>query len=101
MIIRLIGTLALLASFGLGALANQFLETQASPPAYFVTLFGGQSPMQIVVVAFDSMEKLQAWHQSDAFNTLYDIHKISSVRAFAVKGVASEAASVNSSISQQ
>lgn len=63
--------------------------------------FDGQPPMRIVVVAFDSMERLQAWHQSDAFKKLYDIHKISNVRAFAVEGVAPGSASNNSSISQR
>ncbi len=63
--------------------------------------FDGQPPMRIVVVAFDSMERLQAWHQSDAFKKLYDIHKISNVRAFAVEGVAPGSASNDSSISQR
>lgn len=63
--------------------------------------FDGQPPMRIVVVAFDSMELLQAWHQSDAFKKLYDIHKISNVRAFAVEGVAPGSASNDSSISQR
>ena len=139
LITRLIGTLALVASFGLGAVGSQFLETQAARPAYFVTLFGdqsdqeimdtdypslspgtfqqfgghyiihtgrtvtydGQPPMRIVVVAFNSLERLQAWHQSDAFKKLYDIHKISNVRAFAVEGVAPESASIDDSISQR
>ncbi len=140
MITRLIGTLALVASFGLGAFANQIIEVQVSRPAYFVTLFGdqsdqqitdtdypslspatfqqfgghylihsgrtltfdGQPPMRIVVVAFDSMERLQAWHASDAFKKLYDIHKAANVRAFAVEGVApGSASSADSSILQR
>jgi uncharacterized protein (DUF1330 family) len=139
MITRLIGAMALIASFGLGAFATQVVKTQASPPAYFVTLFGGQSdqeimdtdypslspgtfqqfgghyiihsgrtvtfdgqpPMRIVVIAFDSMERLQAWHRSDAFERLYDIHKITNVRAFAVEGVAPGTASIDNSISQR
>lgn len=139
MITRLIGALVLVASFGLGAFATQFLDAAASRPAYFVTLFGdqsdqeimdtdypslspgtfqqfgghyiihtgrtvtfdGQSPMRIVVVAFDSMERLQAWHASDAFKKLYDIHKITKVRAFAVEGVTPGSASVDSGISRR
>jgi uncharacterized protein (DUF1330 family) len=50
--------------------------------------FDGEPPKQIVAVAFDSMEKALAWHNSDAFKAMYDMHKITNVRAFAVEGVA-------------
>jgi len=117
---------AMIAGFGLGALAARALANQNGPPAYYVTLFDtqlgsevmstnypslspatfqpfggryimhngrtitfdGPPPERIVVIAFDSMTKLQAWHSSDAFKKLCDIHKIAKVRAFAVEGVA-------------
>lgn len=50
--------------------------------------FDGQPPKQIVVIAFDSMERIQAWHGSDVFKQLYDVYKIAKVKAFAVEGVA-------------
>ena len=50
--------------------------------------FDGQPPKQIVVIAFDSMEQLQAWHGSEAFKQLYDVHKIAKVKAFAAEGIA-------------
>jgi len=49
--------------------------------------FDGQPPKQIVVVAFENMERLQQWHRSQAFSQLYDVHKIAKVKAFAVEGV--------------
>ena len=49
--------------------------------------FDGQPPTRIVVIEFDSMEKLQAWHTSEAFRNLYDRHRSAKVRAFAVEGV--------------
>lgn len=49
--------------------------------------FDGEPPKQMVVVAFDSMEKALAWRTSDAFKEMYDIHNMANVRAFAVEGV--------------
>lgn len=63
--------------------------------------FDGEPPMRIVVVTFDSMERLQAWHQSDAFKKLYNIHRIANVRAFAVEGVTPGNASVDTGLSQR
>lgn len=126
MISRCALAVAIIAGFGLGALAARVLADQNGPPAYYVTLFDtelasevmstnypslspatfqpfggryiihsgrtisfdGAPPERIVVVAFASMAKLQAWHSSEAFQKLYDIHKIGKVRAFAVEGVA-------------
>ena len=48
--------------------------------------FDGRPPNRFVVIAFDSMEKAQAWHSSDAFRQSYDARKLSDVRAFAVEG---------------
>jgi len=50
--------------------------------------FDGQPPARIVVIEFESMEKLQAWRASKAFRSLYDPHKAAGVRSFAVEGVA-------------
>ncbi len=50
--------------------------------------FDVQPPMRIVVIEFESMEKLQAWHASEAFRSFYDPHKAAKVRAFAVEGFA-------------
>jgi uncharacterized protein (DUF1330 family) len=47
--------------------------------------FDGKSPKQIVVIAFDSMEKAQAWRGSNAFKQMYDVEKTAKVRAFAVE----------------
>jgi len=48
--------------------------------------FDGRPPNRFVIIAFDSMEKAQAWHSSDAFRQSYDARKLSDVRAFAVEG---------------
>jgi uncharacterized protein (DUF1330 family) len=48
--------------------------------------FDGRSPNRFVIIAFDSMEKAQAWHSSAAFRQSYDPRKLSNVRAFAVEG---------------
>ena len=48
--------------------------------------FEGQPPGQYVVVAFDSMEKVQAWRASDSFKQMYDRYKIGGLRVFAVEG---------------
>ena len=58
--------------------------------------FDGQPPKQIVVIMFDSMERLQAWHDSKAFKQSYDLYKIAKVKAFAVEGVAPGAVSLDS-----
>ena len=116
-------TLAMIAGFGLGILANQPLA-QTPPPAYVVTLFDsglkspsdtdypslnpatfqpfggrytihfgrtvsfdGVPPNRFVVIAFDNIEKAQAWHSSEAFRQSYDARKLSDVRAFAVEGI--------------
>ena len=50
--------------------------------------FDGQPPLRIVVIEFESMEKLQAWHASKAFRSLYHPYKAAKVRAFAVEGFA-------------
>jgi uncharacterized protein (DUF1330 family) len=49
--------------------------------------FEGDSPGNYVVIAFDSMEKVQAWRASAAFKEMYDIYKIGKIRVFAVQGV--------------
>lgn len=54
--------------------------------------FDGQPPKQIVVVAFESMTRLQEWHGSQAFRELYDVFKSGKVQAFAVEGVGSDSA---------
>jgi uncharacterized protein (DUF1330 family) len=54
--------------------------------------FDGEPPEQVVVIKFDSMRQLLAWHSSEAFKNLYDAHKIRNVRAFAVEGVSSTTA---------
>ncbi len=114
--------IAIIAGFGLGALAAEALHAQAPPPVYVVTLFDtadvtktdypsldpatfqpfggryiihfgrsfnldGSHPRQVVVIKFDSIEKVRAWHASDAFKQAYDAHKASNVRAYAVEGV--------------
>jgi len=116
-------TLAMIAGFGLGILADQPLA-QTPPPAYVVTLFDsglksatdtdypslnpatfqpfggrytihfgrtvsfdGVPPNRFVVIAFDNIEKAQAWHSSEAFKQSYDARRASDVRAFAVEGI--------------
>jgi len=51
--------------------------------------FDGQPPEQVVVIKFDNMRQLLAWHSSEAFKSLHDSYKIKNVRAFAVEGVSS------------
>jgi uncharacterized protein (DUF1330 family) len=48
--------------------------------------FDGRPPNRFVIIAFDSMDKAQAWHSSDGFRQSYDARKLSDVRAFAVEG---------------
>lgn len=61
---------------------------------HYITHFGktvsfdGRPPNRSVIIAFDSMEKAQAWHSSDIFRQSYDARKLSDVRAFAVEGIA-------------
>jgi uncharacterized protein (DUF1330 family) len=60
---------------------------------HYITHFGktvsfdGRPPNRSVIIAFDSMQKAQAWHSSDAFRQSYDARKLSDVRAFAVEGI--------------
>jgi uncharacterized protein (DUF1330 family) len=60
---------------------------------HYITHFGktvsfdGRPPSRSVIIAFDSMQKAQAWHSSDAFRQSYDAKKLSDVRAFAVEGI--------------
>ena len=54
--------------------------------------FDGQPPKQIVVIAFENMDRLQQWHQSPAFKQAYDVQRIAQVKAFAVEGVGSNSA---------
>ena len=49
--------------------------------------FEGEFPGQFVAIAFDSMEKVQAWRESAAFKNTYDPQKIAGLRVFAVEGV--------------
>jgi uncharacterized protein (DUF1330 family) len=49
--------------------------------------FDGRPPNRSVIIAFDSMDKAQVWHSSDAFKQSYDARKLSDVRAFAVEGI--------------
>ena len=49
--------------------------------------FDGRPPNRSVIIAFDSMDKAQAWHASEAFKQSYDARKLSDVRAFAVEGI--------------
>jgi uncharacterized protein (DUF1330 family) len=50
--------------------------------------FDGPAPQDIVVIKFDDMAQLLAWHSSESFKKLHDSHKIAHVRAFAVEGIA-------------
>jgi uncharacterized protein (DUF1330 family) len=49
--------------------------------------FDGRPPERVVVIKFNSMHDLLAWHSSDAFKDLYDAHRVGRLRAFAVEGV--------------
>ncbi|HEY2527483.1 MAG TPA: DUF1330 domain-containing protein [Xanthobacteraceae bacterium] len=49
--------------------------------------FDGLPPNQIVVIAFDSMKSVRAWHSSEAFRQSYNPQKLAGVRAFAVEGI--------------
>jgi uncharacterized protein (DUF1330 family) len=51
--------------------------------------FDGDAPKRVVVVAFDSMEKVRAWQSSDAMKALAPARaKYSTFHAFAVEGEA-------------
>ncbi len=52
-----------------------------------IVTFEGVPPGDYVVIAFDSMEKVQEWRASAAFKEMYDIYKIGTLRVFAVQGV--------------
>jgi len=52
-----------------------------------IVTFEGEPPGQYVVIAFDSMKKVQAWRASAAFKEMYDLYKIGKLRVFAVEGV--------------
>jgi uncharacterized protein (DUF1330 family) len=52
-----------------------------------IVTFEGVPPGQYVVIAFDSMEQVQAWRASAAFKEMYDLYKIGKLRVFAVEGV--------------
>ncbi len=53
-----------------------------------VVAFEGATPNDIVIIAFDSMDKAQAWRASKAFkNLVHPARSIRNVRTFAVAGV--------------
>jgi uncharacterized protein (DUF1330 family) len=119
-------TLALLAGFGLGAIAVQGLHAQATPPVYQVveiepsdtdaylkdyvpkaqaaikaaggkflaaggktTTIEGEPPKpRIVILQWDSVEKIKAYRDSAAFKDLLPLrNKLAKFRGFAVEGV--------------
>jgi uncharacterized protein (DUF1330 family) len=49
--------------------------------------FDGQPPEQVIVIRFNNMHDLLAWHSSEAFKKTYDPHRLGHLRAFAVEGV--------------
>jgi uncharacterized protein (DUF1330 family) len=54
-----------------------------------VVAFEGTTPNDIVIIAFDSMDKARAWRASKVFKNLFHpARSISNVRTFAVAGVA-------------
>ena len=117
--------LAMLAGFGLGAIAVQGLHAQAKPPAYYIaenevsnpdgytkeylprameiikanggryvaagkaTSLEGEPPKsRAVVIAFDGMEKIQAWRNSAEFKEHRKIgDKFATFRSYAIEGV--------------
>ena len=116
--------LAILAGFGLGAVAIQSLHAQAKPPVYYIgendltnpdgyakeylphareliiaaggryvaagkatALDGAPPATRIVVLAFDNMEKLQAWRNSAEWKEHRKIgEKYAKFRAYAIDG---------------
>ena len=53
-----------------------------------VVAFEGATPNDIVIIAFDSMDKAQAWRASKAFkNLVHPARSIRNIRTFAVAGV--------------
>ena len=118
-------TVAMLAGFGLGAIAVQGLHAQAKPPAYYIaendvtnpdayakeylprarelikanggryvaagkaTSLEGEPPKsRVVVLAFDNMEKIQAWRNSAEFKEHRKIgDKYAKFRSYAIEGM--------------
>jgi uncharacterized protein (DUF1330 family) len=119
-------TLAMLAGFGLGAVAVQGLHAQAKPPVYYVaeieptnlesytkeyapkaqavikaaggrflaagqkvTAIEGDPPRpRVAIIAWDSMEQIQAWRNSAAFKELLPTReKMAKFRGFTVEGL--------------
>jgi uncharacterized protein (DUF1330 family) len=118
-------SLAVVAGFGLGAVAVQGLHAQAKPPVYYIseiepanadtymkdyapraqavikaaggrfiaagkaTSVEGEPPKQrVVIIAWDSMDKINAWRSSAAFKELLpDREKLAKFRGFAVEGL--------------
>jgi len=119
-------TLAMLAGFGLGAVAIEGLHAQAKPPVYQVveiepsnmetyvkdyvpkaqaaikaaggkflaaggktTTIEGEPPKpRVVVIQWDSVEKIQAYRDSAAFKDLLPLrNSMAKFRSYAVEGV--------------
>ena len=123
-------TLAMVAGFGLGAVAVQGLHAQAKAPVYYiaeidvtnpdaygkeyapkaqaiikaaggrflaiggvaagakVTAFDGEPPKRVVVQAWDSMDKIQAWRANPEYVEARKIgEKYAKFRSFAVEGL--------------
>jgi uncharacterized protein (DUF1330 family) len=123
-------TLAMVAGFGLGAVAVQGLHAQAKAPVYYiaeidvtnpdaygkeyapkaqaiikaaggrflaiggatagakVTAFDGEPPKRVVVQAWDSMDKIQAWRANPEYIEARKIgEKYAKFRSFAVEGL--------------
>jgi len=117
--------LAMLAGFGLGAVAVHGLHAQARPPAYTIAeievtdpagyqkymegtttgipaaggrfivrggksfVLNGAPPKRIAVIQWESLEKAQAFFDSEAYKQLIPIRdKSSNFRAFVIEGVA-------------
>ena len=103
---------AMLAGFGLGAVAVQGLHAQAKPPVYQVveidmsdqeaylkdyviaaggktTTIEGEPPKsRVVIQQWDSLEKVQAYRDSAAFKDLLPLrNKMAKFRSFVVEGV--------------
>ena len=119
--------LAMLAGFGLGAVAVQGLHAQTKPPVYYVAEidvanadgyakeyspkaraiilaaggrflvagarpvgFDGEPPKpRVVILQWESMEKIQAWRNSEEFKEHAPVgQKYAKFRSFAVEGAA-------------
>jgi len=117
--------LAMVAGFGLGAVAVQGLHAQAKPPVYYIgeidvtnadaytkeyqpgagatikaaggrylaagkaiPIEGAPPKSRVIMLAWDSMEALQAWRDSAAFKDGRKIgEKYANFRAFAIEGL--------------